>query len=374
MGDSDSEEELEVHIERGTQRESFSPEEANDAQSVQKRFSLEGAVACVYTAKSGKSVAFGKLRPGVIYKLKVDGDIPRQKDDEPDVYIEKADKRYAFSSAWANEAVRVQRMFLLDTEPACVYKVMTGERVAFGDLKPGFTYKLEDGGKIPNQQLHTQNAVMMANAVYQENPSPTEYLSSSSTHHTIYTVLAISQYSDQKLMLALGEVKEKKVLYVAFRGTKSWEDAMADADIKQRGRQDIPGGTFHSGFESRSRVLPAWQILNFAEREDCETIVVCGHSLGGAVAAVSATSLGIELKKQNKEISTYCITFGAPLFANETVRQYCQQQMFDQHMMHFVGYKDIVPGVLSLGHTISEAKRRSMSALNDATGERFSAK
>ena len=44
----------------------------------------------------------------------------------------------------------------------------TGKRVDFGRLKGGFTYKLEEGKTIPDQDRHSQNALMMANAVYQE--------------------------------------------------------------------------------------------------------------------------------------------------------------------------------------------------------------
>ena len=310
------------------------------------------------------------MKPGVFYKLKEDENLPRQKDGQPDIYIEKGEKRITFPPAKANEARTVQRMFSLDTEPACVYLVRTEERVDFGKLKPGFTYRLEDGGKIPNQWTHTQNAALMSNAVYQR--SPAEYLSSCSTNHTIHTISAISLYSDQGVMLAVGKVGKQNVLYTAFRGTKSWEDAMADADIQLRHRDEIPGGTFHSGFERRSSVLPWEQILHCAKLEDCQTIVLCGHSLGGAVAAVSAIRLMMCLRdKAEKEISAHCITFGAPLFANETVRQFCQDEMLDQHMLHFVGYQDIVPGILSLGHTISEIKKRTMSALSEATGIKF---
>merc|ERR1719193_368342 len=72
--------------------------------------------------------------------------------------------------------------------------------------------------------------------------------------------------------------------------------------------------------------------------------------------------------QDNAEISTHCITFGAPLFANEAVRLHCQKSNFDQQMIHFVGYQDIVPGILSLGHTLSEIKKRARSALSEATG------
>ena len=144
---------------------------------------------------------------------------------------------------------------------------------------------------------------------------------------------------------------------------------MADADIQLRHKDEIPGGTFHSGFEKRSRVLPWKQILHCAQLEDCQTIILCGHSLGGAVAAISAIEVMMHLRNK-AEISTHCITFGAPLFANEDVRLHCQKVNFDQQMLHFIGYQDIVPGIFSLGHTVSEIKKRSRCALNEATGER----
>ena len=151
----------------------------------------------------------------------------------------------------------------------------------------------------------------MANAVYQEDP--TNYLSSSLQHHTIHTVCAASEHSAQGIMLAVGKVNNLYVLYSAFRGTKTWKDAMADADIEQSHRGDIPGGTFHSGFERNAKVLPVKQLLFCAEQNDCQTLV----------------------------------------FA---VRLFCNNQRFDQQMLHYSGHQDIVPGILSLGHTLSELK------------------
>ena len=369
MGDSESDDDQPpIYIERGDQRESFSPEEANVAKAVQNRFSLYEEPNCVFSVKTSKPVAFGKLKPGIIYKLKGEENISKEQDVEPDIYIEKDGTTNNFSPVEANEGKTVQRAFSLDHEPACVFSVRTGNRVDFGKLKPGFKYKLEEEGKIPNQRRHIQNAVIMASAVYSLNQ--TEYLTKSSEHHTIQTVCAISEHSDQGVMLAVGLVEKQNVLYAAFRGTQSWEDAVADADIQLRHKEEIPGGTFHSGFEKRSRVLPWKQILHCAQQEDCQTIVLCGHSLGGAVAAISAIEVMMHLR-DNAEMSTHCITFGAPLFANEDVRLHCQKGNFDQQMIHFVGYQDIVPGILSLGHTLSEIKKRARSALSEATGERL---
>ena len=117
MGDSESEEEVEVYIERGDQRESFSPEKANNAKAVKKRFSLKEEPASVFSLRTGKAVAFGKLKPGVIYKLEAGDNFSRQNyEGQPDIYIEKGEKRHTFPPAKANEPRTVQRTFSLDTD------------------------------------------------------------------------------------------------------------------------------------------------------------------------------------------------------------------------------------------------------------------
>ena len=281
-------------------------------------------------------------------------------DDEEDVYIQRGEEEETFSHVDANSAKKVQERFCLSHEPACVF-TKAKKRVNFGKLKVGMTYKLEEEEKISNTKEHTQNAMILSNAVYKEDPAA--YLSSSSNNHTIHTVAAISQHSPQKVMLAVGDIGGKRTLYLAFRGTASWEDAVADMDIKLRTKDAIPGGKFHSGFDERSSALPMQHIVFCAREEGCQTIVTSGHSLGGAVSSISAIDLMLHLGKST-DLEVYNITFGSPFFANETVRKKCKGERFDHHMIHYVGHKDIVPGILSLGHTIAELERK----LNDATG------
>ena len=68
-------------------------------------------------------------------------------------------------------------------------------------------------------------------------------------------------------MLAVGLVAEKKTLYVAFRGTSSWDDAVTDMDIKLGTKDALPGGLFHSGFNKRAGQLPSQLILHCAKEE-----------------------------------------------------------------------------------------------------------
>merc|ERR1719494_502483 len=85
--------------------------------------------------------------------------------------------------------------------------------------------------------------------------------------------------------------------------------------------------------------------------------------MGGAVSSISYMDLMLYLGK-GTDLAVYNITFGSPFFANETVRKRCKEERFDQRMIHYVGHKDIVPGVLSLGHTVAEIQKR----LNEVTG------
>ena len=77
-------------------------------------------------------------------------------------------------------------------------------------------------------------------------------------NHTIRNIIGITKFSAQKVLVAIGETAEEndtqrsKVLYVAYRGTSTREDFMADIDIKLKEKHFMK---FHSGFEERSNVI-----------------------------------------------------------------------------------------------------------------------
>ena len=86
------------------------------------------------------------------------------------------------------------------------------------------------------------------------------------------------------------------------------------------------------------------------------------------MSTISAIQLMMHFRG-NSAKSVFNITFGAPFFANDAVRLYCEKERFDQQMLHFVGYQDIVPGILSLGHTLAELTRKAKQVLNKATSK-----
>ena len=115
-------------------------------------------------------------------------------EEEEEVFIQQGKDQESFNLIDANNAKTVQRRFSLSHEPACVF-TLTKKRVNFGKLKGGRVYKLEEEEKIPNIKDHTQNTMILSNAVYKDNPAA--YLEEASMNHTIHTVAAVSQNSPQ---------------------------------------------------------------------------------------------------------------------------------------------------------------------------------
>ena len=103
-------------------------------------------------------------------------------------------------------------------------------------------------------------------------------------------------------------------------------------------------------------------------------IVVCGHSLGGAIASIVAIKFFIDLKRLFQERSVKCITFGAPLIGDRDVQKYVAGQM-SPCIHHFVCINDPVPKLLRYTQSVSprlqdintrlSAMRHNMQGLED---------
>ena len=78
-------------------------------------------------------------------------------------------------------------------------------------------------------------------------------------------------------------------------------------------------------------------------------IIICGHSLGGAIASIVSIRLLAEKVRYKLPGYVKCITFGAPLFGDAML-----QKNFDsKNMHHFVCNNDPVPYILNYTQTIS---------------------
>ena len=106
-----------------------------------------------------------------------------------------------------------------------------------------------------------------------------------------------------------------KSLYVVFRGTSSKKDAQNDASIDK-----VPfiaeGDKVHIGFLSSWHSVMDVVLKNIAKMSGYDKIVVCGHSLGAAVATLSAYHISHVVDGVDIE----CCTIGSPRVGNKTFK------------------------------------------------------
>ena len=89
--------------------------------------------------------------------------------------------------------------------------------------------------------------------------------------------------------------------------------------------------------------------------------MVCGHSLGGAISSIVTTEILMERQKRSQELFTgevINVTFGSPLFGDDTARRFLEEKGFSEHMYHIVAENDPVPSLLSFAQSISAVKNQ----------------
>lgn len=101
--------------------------------------------------------------------------------------------------------------------------------------------------------------------------------------------------------------------FVVFRGTESKKDILADMDIRHTKLDNMPKDIrVHRGFYKQMRSLvPSLTDLLDEKKSSYDSVVFCGHSLGGALATLAVVMLDTI---KDKNIS--CITFGSPRVGN----------------------------------------------------------
>jgi hypothetical protein len=106
-----------------------------------------------------------------------------------------------------------------------------------------------------------------------------------------------------------------KSLYVVFRGTSSKKDAQNDVSIDK-----VPfineGDKVHIGFKSSCDAVKDVVLKDITKKSGYNKIVVCGHSLGAAVATLCAYNLSHVFEDTVIE----CCTIGSPRVGNKTFK------------------------------------------------------
>ncbi|XP_010524652.1 PREDICTED: uncharacterized protein LOC104802652 [Tarenaya hassleriana] len=179
-------------------------------------------------------------------------------------------------------------------------------------------------------------------------------------------------------------------LFASFVGTKQYKDIMADANIlqghifhddvgedehiaapepiqgenqknngesqrkplesKPKQLKQKPKPAAHRGFLARAKGIPALELYRLAQKKK-RKLVLCGHSLGGAVAALATLAIlrvvAASTKKESENIHVKCITFSQPPVGNAALRDYVHEKGWQHYFKSYCIPEDLVPRILS---------------------------
>nr|XP_019708458.1 uncharacterized protein LOC105051217 isoform X2 [Elaeis guineensis] len=107
----------------------------------------------------------------------------------------------------------------------------------------------------------------------------------------------------------------------------------------------------HRGFLARAKGIPALELYKLARKKN-RKLVLCGHSLGGAVAALATLAIlrilaTSPLSKEHDKVQVKCITFSQPPVGNADLRDYVHKKGWRDHFKTYCIPEDLVPRILS---------------------------
>eukprot|EP01018_Ginkgo_biloba_P024883 Gb_21829 [translate_table: standard] len=107
----------------------------------------------------------------------------------------------------------------------------------------------------------------------------------------------------------------------------------------------------HRGFLARAKGIPAVELYMLAQKRG-QKLVLCGHSLGGAVSVLATLAIlrafpSSSLLKEGDRIQVKCITFSQPAVGNAALRDYVHRNGWQCHFRTYCIPEDVVPRILS---------------------------
>ncbi|CAK9140878.1 unnamed protein product [Ilex paraguariensis] len=181
-------------------------------------------------------------------------------------------------------------------------------------------------------------------------------------------------------------------LFASFIGTKQYKDVMADANIfqgaifdedaveethviettesaqfespnsnvdylsktlegKPKQIKPTPQPAVHRGFMARAKGIPALELYRLAQKKK-RKLVLCGHSLGGAVAVLATLAIlrvlaAASSSKEYDKVQVKCVTFSQPPVGNAALRDYVNRKGWHHYFKTYCIPEDLVPRILS---------------------------
>lgn len=165
-----------------------------------------------------------------------------------------------------------------------------------------------------------------------------------------WAVFLTGERCESLLSAALFSAANSSILIMSWRGTKPHkiEDLIADLDCAQSTARELcEAGGVHSGFWKRATdTISIAKLRSMLLRDKVAKLLLCGHSLGGAVALLNAARLvrSLDLLKGSSKLACLekirCITFGAPQVADERAARAIESMLPNDAILNFVHLRD----------------------------------
>jgi len=166
----------------------------------------------------------------------------------------------------------------------------------------------------------------------------------------------------------------------AFRGTSNASEVMTDLQTQLKSIPELAGEDkgavqVHSGFlETSMRLFPIDIVRLLYETSQSQQVqfIFCGHSLGGAVAAITAMRVASRCPELLEKGAIKSVSFGAPWFINEAGKAYFQK--YENLFLCIRDNSDVVPRLLATKEyraEVTEIIREQARAMAEKAGTGF---
>ncbi|KAL4323371.1 hypothetical protein GQ457_11G003890 [Hibiscus cannabinus] len=129
------------------------------------------------------------------------------------------------------------------------------------------------------------------------------------------------------------------------------ENKFISLESKSKRMKDRSEPAAHRGFLTRAKGIPALELYRLAQKKK-RKLVLCGHSLGGAVAALATLAIlrviaASSSSKESEKVHVKCITFSQPPVGNSALRDYVNRKGWQQYFKSYCIPEDLIPRILS---------------------------
>jgi predicted lipase len=136
-------------------------------------------------------------------------------------------------------------------------------------------------------------------------------------------------------------MKAKDTIFIAFPGTHTWDDMIADIRVLQPDVLSEVG--VHSGFYARFEETGCIEeIKKLVTGSPGMQVCFTGHSLGAAVAAIFTLHVLVGPPGQDRR-RVRCVTFAQPLVGDVRLANYVKTHNLQDRFTVFINEFDIVP-------------------------------